>query len=126
MMVVFNLLMAIVTNIINTLLSAGIHMLTEMERPQSKTSKMGSLMIKNIIAKFLNTTVIYFIYHRMSHEPYMSNEGLVSNIIGLTGFSATLKIAMDLLQVDSYLMDYYYRWKYRKTTHINMFQLQLN
>jgi hypothetical protein len=87
---------------------------------------VSSLILKNVIAKFLNTTVIYFIFHKMNPVDFMSGEGLVSRILGLTGFSAIIKIGMDLLQLQDYIMNVVNRWKFKSTKHINLFQLQLN
>lgn len=73
----FNLTMIIVTNVVNWLLSEGLDVLTEMERHKSKTDRMSSLIIKNVIAKFLNTTVIYFILYQMNPTNLVSKDGLV-------------------------------------------------
>ena len=73
----FNLTMIIVTNVVNWLLSEGLDVLTEMERHKSKTDRMSSLIIKNVIAKFLNTTVIYFILYLMNPTNLVSKDGLV-------------------------------------------------
>ena len=73
----FNLTMIIVTNVVNWLLSEGLDVLTEMERNKSKTDRMSSLIIKNVIAKFLNTTVIYFILYQMNPTNLVSKDGLV-------------------------------------------------
>lgn len=122
----FNLLMVTLTNVLNILLGMALEALTEMEKHQSQTARVSSLIFKNVIAKFLNTTVIYFIFHKMTPVDFMSGEGLVSKILGLTGFSALIKIALDLLQVQTNLMALVNRWKFQSTKHINLFQLQLN
>ena len=59
-----------------------------MERCQSKTQKMSSLLLKNVIAKVLNTTVVYFILYQMNPSDPMSKEGLSSKVMGLLTFSA--------------------------------------
>lgn len=122
----FNLLMVTLTNVINILLGMALEALTEMEKHQSQTARVSSLIFKNVIAKFLNTTVIYFIFHRMTPVDFMSGEGLVSKILGLTSFSALIKIALDLLQVETSLLALLNKWKFKATKHINLFQVQLN
>ena len=62
----FNLLMVLLTYTINVVLGMTLDKLTEMERCQSKTSKMSSLLLKNVIAKVLNTSVVFFILYRMN------------------------------------------------------------
>lgn len=69
----FHVLMAGLTYVINVLLGLGLESLTEMEKHQSQTGRISSLILKNSIAKFLNTTVIYFIFHKMNSVPFLSS-----------------------------------------------------
>ena len=84
----FTLSMAFLTFIINVFVSMTLDTLTEMERCQSKTAKMSSLVLKNVIAKVLNTTVVYFILYQMKPTDPLAPQGVAAKIMGLITFSA--------------------------------------
>ena len=118
--------MTALTYIINVILGISLDVLTEMERCQSKTAKMSSLLLKNVIAKFLNTTVVFFILYRMNPVDPLTSDGLSSKIMGLLTFSAQLKIFNDLLQPVRFFKKWLSIAKLRRQKNINMFQVHLN
>lgn len=69
----FNLLMVLLTYTINVILGMTLDKLTGMERCQSKTTKTSSLLLKNVIAKVLNTTVVFFILYRINPKNPMAD-----------------------------------------------------
>lgn len=80
--------MAFLTFIINVFVGVNLDTLTEMERCQSKTAKMTSLVLKNVIAKVLNTTVVYFILYQLKPTDPLASQGVAAKIMGLITFSA--------------------------------------
>jgi len=58
---VFTALMTVLVMVINMILAAVIKMLTVSEKHQTMTNYTFSLLIKNIIAQFLNTAIIFYI-----------------------------------------------------------------
>jgi hypothetical protein len=119
--------MVLLTYIINVILGMTLDKLTGMERCQSKTTKTSSLLLKNVIAKVLNTTVVFFILYRLNPTNPMADDVLTQRVMGLITFSAELKIFNDLVQPMSLLKSYLERrGRGSKGESINMFQIQLN
>jgi len=122
----FNILMICLTNVFNGVLDGNLEKLTDLEKHQSKTARVSSLIIKNVIAKFVNTTVIYFILFRLNPVNPISREGLVEKIVSLTSFSAAIKMIIDLVR-PSYLIKRLTNFiNYKGKKRINLFQVQLN
>ena len=118
--------MALLTFIINVFVSMTLDTLTEMEKCQSKTAKMSSLLLKNVIAKVLNTTVVYFILYQLKPTDPLASQGVAAKIMGLITFSAELKIVNDLVQPVRIFKKLISKNKYSAEKQINMFQIQLN
>jgi hypothetical protein len=116
------------TYIINVLLGLVLEKLTTMERCQSKTDKISSLLLKTVIARVLNTTVVFYILYRMKPTNPMASEGLAAKVMGLITFSAEIKIFNDLVQPMSKIKKLLSAslFKYNPRERINMFQIQLN
>lgn len=57
----FTISMTTITTAINFLLAVFIAKLTTMENHKTKTDYIVSLMVKTVIAQFVNTAVIYYI-----------------------------------------------------------------
>lgn len=88
--------------IINALLSYIIEHLTDLERHKTQTKRIASLVIKNVLAQFLNTCVIYYTLDKLNRDvgPLEEN-GLISKIMFLVGIGALITISMNLLLVAS-------------------------
>ena len=85
--------MAIVTNIINFILSTSIELLSDMERHKSKTDRLASLIIKIIITQTINTAFIYYIL--LPKNPLYA-KGLYSAIFDLVLISGFLTIVLQM------------------------------
>ena len=90
--------MALLTYTINVMLAVALERLTLIERCQSKTVKISSLLLKLSLAKVLNTTVVYFVLHLMNPIDPMAPDGLSPMIMGLLTYCAEIKIINDLFQ----------------------------
>jgi hypothetical protein len=125
--------MTVLTTVINFLLAAVIEKLTDWERHKTKTDYIVSLMIKTIIAQFLNTAVIYYIISVTaalllpdSENSPLDENGLVMEVTSLVAVSGIIQIVMNALQPGTLfgsLMNWY---RYRGKETVNMFQVQFN
>lgn len=87
---------------------------------------MSSLIIKNVIAKFVNNILIYFILFRLNPINPVSRDGLVEKIVSLITFSAIIKFILELIR-PKYLYKRLTNFiKYKGEQKINLFQIQLN
>lgn len=84
-------------------------------------------MIKNVGAKFMNTSVIYAVLYFFSdkHVNLLSENGLVSILISLVIINGLLNIALQAIQ--PYLLYTNSKnSKYNNMKKVNIFQIQLN
>lgn len=87
---------------------------------------MTSLIIKNVIAQFINTAFIYYVIFTIQSDiDPMSQEGIVAQVINLVTLSSLIKLGLNAFQ----LGDCYRQFKnknYGKTATTDLFQVQLN
>ena len=79
-----------------------------------------------MIAKFLNTSVVYaFIYFFSNHIDPLDQNGITSVLSSLVIVSAGLNIVFSALQPSLYY-NQYKNSKYYRMKKVNIFQIQLN
>jgi hypothetical protein len=84
-------------------------------------------VIKNVIAQFLNTAVIYFILSLVAPEiGPLGQNGLVVSVSSLVGMSGLIQIGMNFVQIGSVITCLTNWWKGRKGDEINQFQVLYN
>lgn len=118
--------MAILTNVINFVLSTSIELLSEMERHKTKSDKLSSLIFKTILTQTINTSIIYTILYLIKHTNPLSAFGIVSKIVSLVVVSGFISVAMQIFIPKVLVMGLINRWKYPEDKPVNLFQLQLN
>lgn len=118
--------MAILTNVINYILSTSIEVLADMERHKTKSDRTGQLILKIVISQFLNTSIIYSILYLLKPMMPLGTYGMVNKINSLIVVSGAINIAFQIV-LPSYTIPYFLnKRKYTDDKPVNMFQIQLN
>ena len=98
----------------------------------TKTDEIISLIVKTVIAQFLNTAIIYYILSLIidfllanNYELYF-DDGLVVNISSLIVISGAIQIGTNFFQFGEILGCICNCWKYQKEKNVNLFQIELN
>jgi hypothetical protein len=74
---------------------------TEIEKHQTKTKQLISLITKTLIGQFLNNAIIYFLLSfRNPPQNYLMEGGLVSQVSNLVIISGLISIPMSFFQID--------------------------
>jgi hypothetical protein len=90
--------MALVTTIINAILSNSMVLLSVMEKHQTKTRRLKSLILKTIITQTINTVFIYgIVYIIQPSGNILSTQGLGPQITGLVLVSGIVNIIVEFL-----------------------------
>lgn len=86
-------LLPAITNFVNYAVKLAIDKLTDLERHKTKTHRVSSFIIKNLLSRFINTAIIYYILSVLHHEiGPLTQEGFVMKIMGLVGVSAFVQL----------------------------------
>ena len=104
--------MAVLTNVINFILSYSIGILATMERHKTKSDRISSLIVKTVITQFINTSIIYFILFLIRPSNPLGTFGLVSKINSLVIVSGLISVALQIFIPKHTLMGFYNRYKY--------------
>ena len=97
--------MTLATVAINFGLEIAIQKLTEYERHMTKTDEILSLIVKTVIAQFLNTAIIYYVISLiadnilLNDSTSLGDNGLVVNVVSLIAVSGAIQIALNLAQL---------------------------
>lgn len=118
--------MAVLTNIINFLLSYSIEILSDLEKHITKTNRLRSLLIKNIITQTINTSFIYAILYLIYPEMPLNSFGLVSKVTSLVIVSGFISVAMQIFIPMQVIFECINKMRYKPDKPINLFQFQLN
>jgi hypothetical protein len=95
----FVVLLPAITNFVNFSITLAIDKLTDLERHKTKTHKISSFIIKNVISRFINTAIIYYVL-AVLHQSIgpLTQEGFVIKVMGLVGVGALTQILSDLIR----------------------------
>ncbi len=104
--------MAILTNVINYILSYSTQLLSDIERHKTKTQRLNSLIIKTIASQTLNTLFIYYILYKINPGNPLSQNGLVSKIVDLVMVSGFISVVMQIFPPMLIFNDCLNRYKY--------------
>ena len=118
--------MAIITNIINFILSYSIDLLSTMERHKTKSDRLSSLILKNIITQFINTSIIYSILYLIRPSNPLGAFGLYSKISSLVIVSGFISVALQIFIPKHLIMGWINKWKYPEDQPVKLFQFQFN
>lgn len=83
-------------------------------------------MLKNIIAQFFNTAIIYYILSMITNIQPLNQNGIVIKIMSLVAVSGVVNMLMNALQIGSLVTCLVNKWKYRNKEQVDLFQIQLN
>jgi hypothetical protein len=83
-------------------------------------------MIKNIVAQFFNTAIIYYILSVVTSIKPLTQNGIVIKIMSLVAISGVVNVVMNALQIGSLITCLLNKWKYRNKEEVDVFQIQLN
>ncbi len=107
----YTIIMTTLTIAINFILSAVIERLTVLEKHKTTTDYIFSLMIKTVLAQFMNTAVIYYIISLSDQRDLpLSDNGLVMSVTSLVAVSGVIQIVLNALQpgtIFASLMNWY-------------------
>jgi hypothetical protein len=95
----FVVLLPAITNFVNFAIKLAIDKLTDLERHKTKTQKVSSFIVKNVLSRFINTAIIYYIL-ALLHQDIgpLTQEGFVMKVMGLVGVSALVQILTELIR----------------------------
>ena len=118
--------MTVVTLAINFLLSIVVKKLTDFEEHQTKSNFVYYHLLKSVITQFINTSIIYFVSSFIVKSPYLSKEGLATQVSNLFLSSAVIQIILNFVN-PSAVWKVLKNWKlYQNKAQIDMFQIDLN
>lgn len=86
--------MAIITNIINFILSYSIELLSHMEKHKTKSDRLSSLILKNVVTQTINTSIIYTILYLIEPSNPLGYFGLYKKVFSLVVVSGFISLAM--------------------------------
>ena len=92
----FSMGMAILTNIINFILSYSIQLLADMQKHKTKSERLNSLIIKIIVTQTINTSFIYFILYLIAPKNPLGKTGLVKNVFDLVLVSGFISVSLKI------------------------------
>lgn len=120
-------IMATLMNVINFFLSYSIDILSTLERHTTKTNRLRSLLIKNIITQTINTCFIYYILHLIQPiDNPLTGFGLANKVISLVIISGFISVVMQIFIPYELFMSCLNSYRYSENKSINLFQFQLN
>jgi hypothetical protein len=92
-------LLPAITNFVNYVIKLAIDRLTQLERHKTKTHKVSSFIVKNILSRFINTAIIYYIL-ALLHQNIgsLTQEGYVIKVMALVGVSAFIQVLTELVR----------------------------
>jgi hypothetical protein len=61
-------LLPAITNFVNFAIKLAMDKLTDLERHKTKTHRVSSFIIKNLLARFINTAIIYYVLSLLHKE----------------------------------------------------------
>ena len=122
----FSVAMAILTNVINFILSYSIELLADMEKHKTKSDRLNSLIIKIIVTQTINTAFIYFIIWLRTPSSPLGKAGLVNNVFDLVLVSGFISVVLQIFPPSYLAKKFINNYKYKDKECINMFQVQLN
>ena len=64
----FVVLLPAITNFVNFAIKLAMDKLTDLERHKTKTHRVSSFIIKNLLARFINTAIIYYVLSLLHKE----------------------------------------------------------
>ena len=105
--------MAILTNVINFILSYSIELLTDMEKHKTKSDRLNSLIIKIIVTQTINTAFIYYIIWLMTPSSPLGKAGLVKNVFDLVLVSGFISVVLQIFPPNYLATKLYYNCKYK-------------
>jgi hypothetical protein len=119
--------MAILTTLINVVLSNSMDLLSVMEKHQTKSLRLRSLIVKTIVSQAINTCFIYGIIHLIKPSyNILSSNGLVYQLISLVIVSGLVTLFLQVFTPFVYLSRAINHYTIDKNQPIKMFQIQLN
>lgn len=108
----FSFGMAIMTNVINSILSYSITLLADMERHKTKSDHLNSLVIKIIVTQTINTSFIYFILYLISPSNPLGKAGLVKNVFDLVLVSGFISVVQQIFPLGYLLTKLKNKYRY--------------
>ena len=123
--------MSVITVAMDFVLAYIIDYLTVNERHETKSEELHSLVLKNVIAQFLNTAFMYYVLFLVFDAKHMGLNGVIEQVMSLVTVSGVIKIAKNALQVGECYHKYQTSPFKKMAEHnppkpIKMFQVQLN
>lgn len=118
--------MALLTTIINYILTASNELLSTLEKHPTKSDRLSSLMRKNLVTQTLNTCFIYVILYILEPSNPLGTLGMVNKIISLVVVSGLVSLLVNLFIPKQRLVALYNSLKIKKDGPVNMFQVDLN
>ena len=129
----FTIGMTTITTAINFLLAVFIAKLTTWENHKTKTDYIVSLMVKTVIAQFVNTAVIYYIVSvaeklmlPAEQTSPLDENGLVASVTSLIAVSGVIQIALNIVQPGALFGKFMNWYRYRSKQTVNKFQVEFN
>ena len=129
----FTIGMTTITTAINFLLADFIAKLTASENHKTKTDYIVSLMVKTVIAQFVNTAIIYYIVSVVEkltlpadQTSPLDENGLVASITSLIAVSGVIQIVLNIIQPGVLIGNLINWYKYRGKQTVNKFQIEFN
>ena len=122
----FSVAMAILTNVINFILSYSMELLADMEKHKTKSDRLTSLIFKIIVTQTINTAFIYYIIWLMNPSNPLGKAGLVQNVFNLVLVSGFISVVLQIFPPSYLAKKFINNCKYKGKQYINMFQVQLN
>jgi hypothetical protein len=120
-------LMALITTLINIILSRSMEMLSMMEKHQTQTRRLESLILKTIITQTINTVFIYgTVYFVRPSVNILNTHGLTYQITSLVIVSGIVALIIDIFQPIQRLKVCIRDYKVDKSKPVQKFQIQLN
>lgn len=122
----FSVAMAILTNVINFILSYSMEILADAEKYKTKSGRLSSLVIKIIVTQTINTAFIYYTLWLMSPSNPLGKTGLYKNVFDLVLVSGFIGVFLQMFPPIYLVKKWINNYKYKDKELINMFQAQLN
>ena len=118
--------MAVITNVINFILSNSIELLSNVEQHQTKTQRLNSVIIKTICSQALNTSFIYYFLYLIFKNNPLGTHGLVNQVLNLVTVSGFISVIFQIFPPSLLIRQLTNKYKYSPDKPINLFQIQLN
>jgi hypothetical protein len=126
----FVVLLPAITSFVNFAITLAIAKLTDLERHKTKTHRVSSFIVKNLLSRFINTAIIYYIL-AVLHQDIgpLTQEGFVMKVMGLVGVSALVQILSELIRPEvllEFLSNTFSSASAEDEESKKLFQIQLN